>query len=65
MSSRYALNKNKYLLDPEYQHLEMTLQRYKFQEPRNCLAILVALKTGGRAQEILNLRKSDMNPYDQ
>ncbi len=65
MSSRYALNKNKYLLDPEHHHLEMTLQRYKFKEPRNCLAILVALKTGARAQEVLNLKKSDMNPYDQ
>jgi integrase len=65
MSSRYALNKNKYLLEPEYQHLEMTLMRYKLKEPRNCLAIMVALKTGGRAQEVLNLRKSDMNAYDQ
>lgn len=63
--SRYALNKNKYLLEPEYEHLEMTLQRYKFKEPRNCLALMVALKTGARAQEVLNLRKSDMNPYDQ
>lgn len=65
MSARYALNKNKYLLDPELQHLEMTLSRYKLKEPRNCLAILVALKTGGRAQEVLNLRKADMNSFDQ
>ena len=65
MSARYALNKNKYLLDPEFNHLEMTLQRYKLKEPRNCLAIQVALKTGARAQEVLNLRKSDLNPYDQ
>lgn len=43
----------------------MTLNRYKFQEPRNCLAIMVALKTGARAQEVLNLKKSDMNAYDQ
>jgi integrase len=63
--SRYSLNKNKYLLDPEYNHLEMLLNRYKFKEPRNCLAIFIALKTGARAQEILNLRKSDMNAYDQ
>ncbi len=65
MSSRYSLNKNKYLLDPEYNHLEMLLNRYKFKEPRNCLAIFVALKTGARAQELLNLRKNDMNVYDQ
>jgi len=65
MAARYALNKNKYLLDPEYEHLEMLLNRYKFKEPRNCLAIFVGLKTGARAQEILNLKKSDLNPYDQ
>jgi integrase/recombinase XerC len=65
MSSRYSLNKNKYLLDPEYNHLEMLLSRYKFKEPRNCLAIAIGLKTGARAQEILNLRKNDMNAYDQ
>lgn len=64
MSSRYTLNKNKYLLDPEYDHLERTLQFYKYKEPRNCLALLVALKTGARAQEVLNLRKNDLNGYD-
>ena len=64
MSTRYTLNKNKYLLDPEYEHLERTLQFYKYKDPRNCLALLLALKTGGRAQEILNLRKNDLNSYD-
>lgn len=63
--SRYALNKNKYLLDPEYDHLQLLLTRYKLQDPRNCLALAMALKTGARAQELLNLRKSDLNPYDQ
>lgn len=63
--SRYALNKNKYLLDPEYDHLLMLLNRYQFEEPRNCLAIHLALKTGARAQELLNIKKSDLNPYDQ
>ena len=65
MSSRYSLNKNKYLLDPEYDHLEMLLTRYRREEPRNCLAIHLALKTGARAQELLNVKKSDLNPYDQ
>jgi integrase len=63
--ARYSLNKNKYLLDPEYEHLELTLARYKFKDPRNCLALSIALKTGARAQEVLNLKKSDMNVYDQ
>lgn len=65
MAARYALNKNKYLLDPEFDHLEMTLNRYKFQDMRNCLALFIALYTGARAQEILNLKKSDVNPYDK
>ncbi len=64
MSSRYTLNKNKYLLDPEYEHLERNLQFYKYKEPRNCLALLLALKTGARAQELLNIRKNDLNMYD-
>lgn len=63
--ARYSLNKNKYLLDPEYEHLELTLTRYKLKDPRNCLALAIALKTGARAQEVLNLKKSDMNVYDQ
>jgi integrase len=63
--ARYSLNKNKYLLDPEYDHLELTLARYKFQDMRNCLALYIGLKTGARAQEILNIKKSDINPYDQ
>lgn len=53
------------MLDPEYDHLERNLQFYKFKEPRNCLALLLALKTGARAQELLNIRKSDLNNYDQ
>lgn len=63
--ARYSLNKNKYLLDPEYEHLERTLLRFKKDNIRDCLAISIALKTGARAQEVLNLKKSDINPYDQ
>lgn len=64
-SQRYALNKNKYLLDPEIRLLEATLMRFKIREPRNYLALHLALKTGARAQELLNIRKSDLNFYDQ
>lgn len=35
------------------------------RDPRNCLLIQVALKTGGRAQEVLNLNKADLNTYDE
>lgn len=62
---RYSLNKNKYLLDPEVHSLEYLLKRHQEQDLRNCLLIWVALKTGARAQEVLNLRVNDLNSYDQ
>ncbi len=62
---RYALNKNKYLLPPEFERLERLLNDYLDKDTRNCLILLLALKTGGRAQEILNLTKADLNSYDQ
>ncbi len=69
MSSRhskpYAINKNKFLLDPEYKHLEVLLKRYVLKEPRNCLLLYLAMHTGARATELLNIRKEDLNVYDQ
>ena len=34
-------------------------------DTRNCLLILLLLRTGARAMEALNLKKADMNPYDE
>jgi integrase/recombinase XerC len=62
---RYSLNKNKYLLPPEVERLRRLIDDYAGSDPRNCLLIGLALRTGGRATEILNLQKSDLNPYDQ
>lgn len=64
-TARYSLNKNKYLLPPEKERLLKILQDYLEQDTRNCLMIWTALRTGGRAQEILNLQKSDLNSYDE
>lgn len=64
-STKYVLNKNKYLLPPEVERLEKLLNDHLDRDLRNCLMLLLALRTGGRAQEILNLRKSDLNAYDQ
>lgn len=64
-TARYSLNKNKYLLTPELDRLESILSTYQDKDPRNCLLIWVALKTGARAQEILNLQKADLNTYDE
>lgn len=62
---RYQLNKNKYLLDPESERLRKILTDFEIKDPRNCLMIWVGLKTGARAQEILNIQRSDLNPYDE
>lgn len=63
--NRYALNKNKYLLEPEVERLHSILETYKESDPRNCALIWLALHTGARAQEILNLKREDLNSYDE
>lgn len=62
---RYQLNKNKYLLTPEMDRLYHILNSYQDQDIRNCLLIELALKTGARAQELLNIQKIDVNIYDE
>jgi integrase len=62
---RYSLNKNKYLLPPEVERLRKIVSDYQDQDTRNCLLIELGLRTGGRAQELLNLQKSDLNAYDE
>jgi integrase len=62
---RYQLNKNKYLLDPEREKLEELIQTYLKDDPRNCLLIGLALRTGARAMEVLNVKKQDLNSYDK
>lgn len=64
-ATRYSLNKTKYLLPPEVQRLRQLLGDYLGSDPRNCLILSLALRTGARAQELLNLQKQDLNSYDQ
>ncbi len=64
-AARYSLNKNKYLLPPEKERLMKIIHDYLPADPRNCLILWLALRTGGRAQEILNLQKADLNAYDE
>lgn len=61
----YQLNKNKYLLDYEYDHLEKIIKTYMLKNPRDCLLLAIALNTGARATEILNIEIADINFYDQ
>jgi integrase len=62
---RYALNKNKYLLDAEIERLDYILDSFKTKDSRNCTLLWLLLHTGGRAQEILNLQTSDLNPEEK
>src|SRR5437870_1402484 len=62
---RYALNKNKYLLEPELERLNYILESFKHKDARNCTLIWVLLHSGARAQETLNLRMEDLNTFDQ
>ncbi|MES2768252.1 MAG: site-specific integrase [Bdellovibrionota bacterium] len=64
-STRYSLNKNKYLLEPELEKLNSLLDSYMDTDTRNCLLLRLALKTGARAQELLNLKKVDINTYEE
>ncbi|MCC7403798.1 MAG: site-specific integrase [Bdellovibrionales bacterium] len=64
-SSRYSLNKNKYLLDPEVERLEYLLKSHLDQDHRNCLLLFLGLHTGARAQELLNLKPDDVNSFEQ
>jgi integrase len=62
---RYALNKNKYLLTHEAARLRQIIGDFRDKDPRNCLLIEIALSTGGRARELLNLHKEDLNAFDE
>jgi len=64
-STRYSLNKNKYLLEPELEKLNSLIDSYMDSDMRNCLLLKLGLKTGARAQELLNLKKVDINVYEE
>jgi integrase len=64
-SVRYSLNKNKYLLPPEVERLKKIITDYQETDTRNCLLINLGLRTGARAQELLNLTMGDLNAYDE
>jgi integrase/recombinase XerC len=64
-NTRYQLNKNKYLLDHEYDRLIQILDSYIHKNPRDCLLIYLCLLTGARASEVLNITYNDINLYDE
>jgi site-specific recombinase XerD len=52
---RYALNKTKYLIEPEVERLLHILESFASKEPRNCTLLWTLFHTGARALEVLNL----------
>ncbi|MCB0341487.1 MAG: site-specific integrase [Pseudobdellovibrionaceae bacterium] len=64
-ASRYSLNKSKYLLDPEVQQLTHLLKSHIDRDKRNCTLLFLGLHTGGRAQELLQIRHSDLDSHHE
>jgi len=61
MASKTKLTKDKYLTDLECLELERIIDKFYESDYRNCLIIELAYRTGCRAKEILNIKKSDLN----
>lgn len=59
------MNKNKFLNPLEAKHLEEVLMRNLKNSTRDCLLLLLALKTGARASEILGIKKEDLNHHQK
>lgn len=61
---RYELTKQKYLSDEELAALNQILMKYADISPRDCTLIWLALYTGARAQEVLNIQAEDVSTQD-
>lgn len=57
----YRLTKEKYLNDEEQVQLVSTLNKFKDREPRNTALLFLALNSGGRATELLNIKADDLD----
>src|SRR6185312_15424470 len=55
----------KYLMEEEIEALRRVLERFRHKYVRDCLMFEILLVTGIRQQELLNLRKQDLNPAHQ
>ena len=64
-SKVYALNKNKYILPSELEKLEYLLESHLEQDHRNTTLLFLALHTGARATELLNIETWDINPHEK
>lgn len=55
------MNYIKYLSNQELKHLEYILKSRVDTDTRNCLLLLLAIKTGARASELLGIKVSDLS----
>ncbi len=60
-SKNYSMNSTKYLITEEYQDLVYLLERVKEQDLYGITLIQMAMATGARAQELLNIKDNDLN----
>ncbi len=59
------MNKDKFLNSAEVKHLEQVLMDNIKTSTRDCLLLLLALKTGARPSELLLLKKIDLNKFEK
>lgn len=65
MAKSYQLNKSKYLQASELNELSRILSLFKETDKRNTSLIKLALKTGARATELLNITWADIDNEDR
>lgn len=69
--AKYAINKNKYLLEPEVEQLNQVLEKNKLgsmgesTQFRDTTLLWFLLHTGARASEALNVKKIDLNYHER
>lgn len=61
----YALNRTKFLDELEQTELTRILKNFYARADRNALIVRVALATGARATELLNIRRQDLYENDK
>ena len=59
------MNKNKFLNSNELIQLETLLHKHLKDDTRNCLLLLLAIKTGARASELLAIKKTDLDKHNK
>lgn len=59
------MNQTKFLNTEELREFKALLKKYQKSDSRNVTMLELALSTGARASEVLNIRFTDLNPNNQ